>query len=103
MNRNLFFREMKRHALSLIVWMSVITLLICLTMSVYRTFLANQSKVMGMLSLIPKGMLQFKGITDVNELLSALGFYAVNNVIYMLVLGSIFAIVLSSNILLREE
>ncbi|MGB8490603.1 MAG: ABC transporter permease subunit [Bacteroidales bacterium] len=103
MNRNLFFKELKRNALSLIIWMSVITLLICLTMSIYRTFIANQSKVMGMLSLIPKGMLQFKGISDVSELLSPLGFYAVNNVIYMLVLGSIFSIVLSSNILLKEE
>ena len=103
MNRNLFFKELKRNALSLIIWMSVITLLICLTMSVYRTFIANQSKVMGMLSLIPKGMLQFKGISDVGELLSVLGFYSVNNVIYMLVLGSIYAIVLSSNILLKEE
>jgi ABC-2 type transport system permease protein len=36
-------------------------------------------------------------------MLSVLGFYAVNNLIYMMVLGSIFAIVLSSNILLKEE
>ena len=47
--------------------------------------------------------LQFKGISNFSDLLSVLGFYAVNNVIYMMVLGSIFAIVLSSNILLKEE
>ena len=55
------------------------------------------------MSLVPKGALQFKGISNFNDLLSVLGFYAVNNVIYMMVLGSIFAIVLSSNILLKEE
>lgn len=103
MNRNLFFKEMRRNALSLLLWMVVITLLISLTMSVYRTFLANQSKVMGMMTLIPKGALQFKGISNFDDLLSVLGFYSVNNVIYMMVLGSIFAIVLSSGILLKEE
>jgi ABC-2 type transport system permease protein len=72
-------------------------------MSVYRTFLENQSKIAGMMSIVPAGLLQFKGISDFNDLLSALGFYAVNNIIYMMVLGSIFAIVLSSNILLKEE
>ena len=88
---------------SLITWLIVITVLITVTMSVYRTFMENQSKITGMLSLIPKGALQFKGISNFNDLLSVLGFYAANNVIYMMVLGSIFAIVLSSNIVLKEE
>ena len=103
MNRNLFLKEMRRNASSLMIWMIVITFLIVLTMSVYRTFMDNQSKIVGMLSLIPKGALQFKGISNFNDLLSVLGFYSVNNIIYMMVLGSIFAIVLSSNILLKEE
>jgi len=103
MNRNLFLKEMRRNAFSLVIWMIIITLLISVTMSVYRTFIENQSKITGMLSLVPKGALQFKGISNFNDLLSVLGFYAANNVIYMLVLGSIFSIVLSSNILLKEE
>lgn len=103
MNRNLFLMEMKRNAFSLILWMIVITLLISLTMSMYRTFVENQSKILGMMSLVPKGALQFKGISNFTDLLSVLGFYAANNIIYMMVLGSIFAIVLSSNTLLKEE
>jgi len=103
MNRNLFSKEMRRNALSLMLWMITITLLISVTMSVYRTFVENQSKVLGMISLVPKGALEFKGISNLNDLLSVLGFYAANNTIYMMVLGSIFAIVLSSNILLKEE
>jgi ABC-2 type transport system permease protein len=103
MNSNLFLKELRRNALSLIIWMTVISLLISVTMSVFHTFLENQSKIMGMMSLLPKGALQFKGISNFNDLLSVLGFYAVNNVIYMMVLGSIFAIVLASNILLKEE
>jgi ABC-2 type transport system permease protein len=103
MSMNLFIKELRRNVLSLIIWMIVITMLISVTMSVYRTFLENQSKIMGMMSLIPKGALQFKGISNFNDLLSVLGFYAANNVIYMMMLGSIYAIVLSSNILLKEE
>jgi ABC-2 type transport system permease protein len=103
MNRNLFFKEIQRNAVSLIVWLIMITFLITLTMSVYNTFLANQSKISGMLSIIPKGALQFKGISNYTDLLSVLGFYSVNNIIYMMVLGSIFAIILASNILLKEE
>ena len=102
-NRNLFNMEIRRNAFSLMIWMIVITLLISVTMSVYRTFADNQSKILGMVSLIPKGALQFKGISNFSDLLSVLGFYAANNVIYMMVLGSIFSIVLSSNILLKEE
>jgi ABC-2 type transport system permease protein len=103
MNRNLFLMEMKRNALSLIIWTIAIALLISVTMSVYNTFVANQSKVIGMMNLVPKGLLQFKGVSNFSDILSVLGFYSVNNIIYMMVLGSIFAIVISSNILLKEE
>jgi ABC-2 type transport system permease protein len=103
MNRNLFLKEMVKNARSLVVWMVIITLLISVTMSFYRVFLENQSKIMGMMTLVPKGALQFKGISNINDMFSVLGYYAGNNVVYMMVLGSIFAIVLSSNILLKEE
>jgi ABC-2 type transport system permease protein len=83
--------------------MVVITLLISITLSFYPIFVGNQSKIIGIMNVIPKTALQFKGISNFNDLLSVLGFYAANNVIYMMVLGSIFAIVLSSNILLKEE
>ena len=103
MNMNLFLKEMRRNALSLLLWMIVVTVLISVTMSFFRTFLTNQSKIMGMMTLIPKGALQFKGVSNVDDMFSVLGFYSVNNVIYMMVLGSIYAIVISSNILLKEE
>jgi len=95
--------EFRRNAFSLFVWMIIITLFVTGTMAFYHTFLENQSKILAMMSIVPKEALQFKGISNFNDLLSVLGFYSVNNVIYMMVLGSIFAIVLSSNILLKEE
>ena len=59
MNRNLFLKEIKKNALGLIIWMVIISLLISLTMSVYNTFVENQSKILGMINLVPKGALQF--------------------------------------------
>ena len=103
MNKNLFIKEFKGNATSLLIWTAIITVLISLTMSVYGTFLENNSKILAMMSILPKGALQFKGISDIDDLFSVLGFYSANNVIYMMVLGSIYAIVLSSNILLKEE
>jgi ABC-2 type transport system permease protein len=103
MTRNLFVKEMRMNIFSLLIWMIIITLLISVTMSAFRTFVDNQSKILGMMSIVPKGALQFKGISNFNDLLSVLGFYAANNVIYMMVLGSIFSIVLGSGILLKEE
>lgn len=103
MNVNLFQMELKWNAVSLLIWSFVITLMISITMSVYPIFMANQSKIMAMLTIIPKGALQFKGISNFNDLLSPLGYYAANNVIYLMVLGSIYSVVLSSNIVLKEE
>ncbi|MCX6335335.1 MAG: ABC transporter permease subunit [Bacteroidia bacterium] len=103
MNSNLFFKEMRRNAFSLMVWTIIITLFVSGTMLLYRTFMENQSKILGMMSILPREVLQFKGISNFDDMLSVLGFYSINNIIYMMVLGSIFAIVLSSNILLKEE
>jgi len=103
MNRSLFLKELRGNVISLLIWTTVITFLITATMSLYSIFLENNSKILAMVSILPEGALQFKGVSDVNDLFSVLGFYSANNVIYMLVLGSIYVIVLSSNILLKEE
>ncbi|HEX2395607.1 MAG TPA: ABC transporter permease subunit, partial [Bacteroidales bacterium] len=94
---------MRFNSLSLILWILVISVLTAVTMSVFPTFINNQSKVLGMINLIPKTALEFKGVSNISDLNSVLGFYSVNNIIYMMVLGSIFSIVLSCNILLKEE
>lgn len=102
-NRYLFLKELKSNATGLLVWTAVITFLITATMALYSIFLENNAKILAMVSILPEGTLQFKGISNFNDLFSVLGFYSANNVIYMLVLGSIYSIVLASNILLREE
>jgi len=103
MNGNLFFKEMKRNAPALILWMVVISILVSFAMSLYPSVIENQSKVFEMMNLVPEEVLRLIGIQDFRDKLKPLEFYAVNNVIYMMVLGSIYAIVMSSNILLGEE
>lgn len=103
MNINLFKKELERNLKSLLAWSLIISFLISLTMSVYPVFIQNQSKIFGLLNIVPKGALEFKGISNINDLLSVIGFYSANNIIYMMVLGSIFSIVLTSGILLKEE
>lgn len=103
MNRSLFLRELRYNATSLLVWTVIITFLTTATMSLYGIFLENNVKILAMISILPEGALQFKGVSNVNDLFSVLGFYSANNVIYMLVLGSIYSISLSSGILLKEE
>lgn len=103
MNRNLFLKEIRRNLTGLMVWTVIITVLITVTMSVFPTFIENQSRVFAMFDILPKELLQFKGISRISDLQSVLGFYAVNNIIYMMVLGSVYGIVLSSGILLKEE
>jgi ABC-2 type transport system permease protein len=103
MNKNLFHMEFRKNLLSLLVWTVIITLLVSVTMAVFPMFMKNQSKITGMMSIIPKELLQFKGVSNLNDFMSTLGFYSVNNIIYMMVLGSIYSIVLASGIVHKEE
>jgi len=47
MNRNLFLKEIRRNAVSLAIWMTVITMLIVITLSFYRTFMGKPIKDCG--------------------------------------------------------
>jgi ABC-2 type transport system permease protein len=95
--------EMRRNARSLILWSAVIGLLIFFTMSFFRTVLQYQQQIAGMVNLVPAMALKMRGFSSITDIFSVLGFYTANNLIYMMLLGSIYAIVLSSNILLKEE
>jgi len=95
--------EMRRNLRSLVIWSAIIGLLIFFTMSFFRSVLQYQQQIAGMVQLIPAMALKMRGFSNINDLFSVIGFYTANNLIYMMLLGSIFAIVLSSNILLKEE
>jgi ABC-2 type transport system permease protein len=103
MNSRLFRMEFKRNIASLWVWAAVISLLVFFTMALFPAFIKNQKQILGFMQLIPQLALKARGFGNVGDLFSVLGFYAANNIVYMMLMGSIFAMVLSANILLKEE
>lgn len=103
MNGNLLIKELRMNALSLTVWLLLICFFVSFTMAFYPMFIENQSQFMGLLNLFPADIFEFKGVSNFDDLFSVLGFYAANNTVYMQLFGSIYAIVLASNILLKEE
>lgn len=103
MNGNLFVKEFKRNLATLGIWTLLIAILIALTMPVYNTFIRDQSEISKMMGLVPEFILKFRGISDYRNLFTPLGFYTANNTVYLMLLGSVYAIILSSGILLKEE
>jgi ABC-2 type transport system permease protein len=103
MNRILFYMELRRNLRSLILWSTVIGLLIFFTMSFFRTVLQYQQQIAGMVNLVPAVAIKMRGFSNISDIFSVMGFYTANNLIYMMLIGSIYSIVLSSNILLKEE
>jgi ABC-2 type transport system permease protein len=103
MNRILFYMEMRRNIRGLMLWSAVIGLLIFFTMSFFRTVLQYQQQIAGMVQMVPAVAMKMRGFSNINDIFSVIGFYTANNLIYMMLLGSIYSIVLTSNILLKEE
>jgi len=103
MNRILFYMELRRNARSLVIWSLIISLLIFLTMSFFRTVTQYQQQIEKMVQIIPMAAMKMRGFSNISDIFSIMGFYAANNIVYMMLLGSIYSIVLSSNILLKEE
>jgi ABC-2 type transport system permease protein len=103
MNWNLFNMEIRRNARTLVLWLVIISLLIFLTMSFFRTVAQYQLQIEKMVKIIPMAVIKMRGFSNISDIFSVMGFYAANNIIYMMLLGSIYSIVLTSNILLKEE
>jgi ABC-2 type transport system permease protein len=95
--------ELRRNLRSLIIWTLLISFLIFFTMSFFRTFLKYQEQIAGMIQVVPQVALKARGFGNIEDFFSVLGFYAANNIIYMMLLGSIYSIVLCSHIFMKEE
>jgi ABC-2 type transport system permease protein len=103
MNKTLFHMEFRRNVRSLLIWSLVISALIFFTMSFFRTVVQYQQQITGVIQMIPLAAMKVRGFSNIRDIFSVMGFYAANNIVYMMLLGSIFSIVLSSNIILKEE
>lgn len=102
-NHILFRMEFRRNARSLVLWSVIICALIFFTMSLFRSVLQYQQQIMGMVKIVPMAAMKARGFGNISDIFSGLGFYAANNIVYMMLLGSIYSMVLASNIILKEE
>ena len=95
--------EFRRNTRSLVLWTVIICALIFFTMSLFRSVLQYQQQIMGMVKIVPMAAMKARGFGNISDIFSGLGFYAANNIVYMMLLGSIYSMVLTSTILLKEE
>lgn len=103
MNRILFRMEIRRNLRSLLWWSAIISALVFFTMTFFGSFRQYQEQILGMIKLVPAAAVKARGFGNLEDIFSGLGFYAANNIVYMELLGSIFAMVLGAGIILKEE
>jgi len=99
---NIFFRELKANYRALLVWALTLALLNLLMMYVYPAFAAETEELESLVRMLPEGMLKVFGLDKIS-LVDPLGFYATKAYFMVTLFGSIFAVVLGSTILLKEE
>ncbi|MCL0061070.1 ABC transporter permease [Dehalococcoidia bacterium] len=96
---NLYLRELRKNRTSLLVWAAIIAGLLLLYTSMFLEVVALWDVAK---DLFPEPLLLAFGLDRV-DMTTILGFYAMDSYITVILLGSIYAILLSSGILAKEE
>jgi len=105
LNKNIYFRELKHHRTSFIIWCLSLIVLIWLDMAFYPILMkGDMMKQMSFLFENPfmKSMMAAFG-ASLDVFANVLGFYAARNTVFILLLGSFFSILLAGKILSQEE
>lgn len=105
MNWNLFLKELKRNRRNALSWIIVIAAIIIFGMMFYQPLMESDLLVMAKNAMDNPffgGVIKSFGVNP-DQLTNILGFFISYNVMYTLLFGSIFAIILGSNIVLKEE
>lgn len=105
LNRNIYFKELKHHRTSFIIWCLSITSLILLDMAMYPILMKDDFlKQLSVIFENPflKGLMSAFGAT-LDGFVNVLGFYTARNTMFILLLGSFFSILLAGKILSQEE
>jgi len=81
------FKELRRNLTSLVIWDRYYCILVSVTLSFFRTVAQNQGKFLGFDWIsFQKEPWRVKGISKFTDMFSILGFYSINNLIFMMVL-----------------
>ncbi len=102
MNAALYLKELKLNRTLSIVWAVVIVSLIFMTMAAMPSMLKSSAGMVDFLKAYPPEFLKAFNF-DAASFSSPLGFSMVYNMIYTMLLGSIFSISISARMLHREQ
>lgn len=102
MNMNLYLRELNRNKKGLIIWSLIIVGLVVMVMAIYPSIAEESEIYEKMLESMPKA---FSAMLGLNELSMSdiFGFHAVEGFLMVTLMGSIYAMILASGILSKEE
>ncbi|WP_377889054.1 ABC transporter permease subunit [Alkalihalobacillus sp. R86527] len=98
----IYKREMKKNIKSLMIWSVILAGIILMTLSIYPQFTQDQQTMEDLLSAYPDSFKQAFGM-DRLDIGSLLGFYGMQVHFMTTLFGSIFAVMLSSNMIAKEE
>lgn len=98
----IFKREFLINKKALLIWIVVLGGLIFLMLSLYPEFAKQKESLDKLLKIYPEALLK---AFDINRLSysSILGFYAIEGYMIITLFGSIYSVILASNILSKEE
>lgn len=102
MNRNLYFKELKRNRKNLFIWTAIVIFFTILVLSVFPYMREMGNEMATMMSKLPAGMLKAMGINE-QTFNSILPMYNTYYVIYIIVLLSIYAASTGATIISKEE
>jgi len=99
---NIYLRELAVNRQSLVIWSTLLAGLGILMMGFYPTIAKEAETLEKLIAVMPKGLLAAFGLEKIS-MTDLLGFYATKHYLTITLLGSIYAIMLSSGILSKEE
>ena len=98
---NIFFREMKAHRKSLIIWCIGVILMVASGMGKYAVYSTNGQSMNTIVAQMPKSLQAILGLSSL-DLSKAVGYYGVL-FLYLVVMTTIHASMLGANIISKEE
>jgi len=99
---NILGRELRSNLKGFLIWALALALLNLLMMSIYPSFAADRESIDQMMEMYPEAMIKMFGMERLS-LGDPLGFYGVEAYFMVVLFGGIYAAILGSGILAKEE
>jgi len=101
-NMNLYLRELNRNKKGLIIWSLIVVVLLIMMMSLFPTMVEQAETYQKVLEGMPEAFSSMFGLDKIS-MSDLFGYYSVEGYLFVTLLGGIYAVILSSGILSKEE